>query len=229
MKDVTFKDGTRGLQPFDRLVEFDDRSLGYPLSMDDRKPESVFYECSKYLDQGSEGACPGFGWAHALISEEQFALGLDAKYARERIYWAAQRIDPWPGGAYPDASPFYEGSSNLAAAKIVKDLGWIESFHVVRRMYKVRVGYQESGAVFGIPMYEGMMHPNSDGFISAIGSRVGGHCVYSPELNEEEEFVRLHQSWGTSHGIMGDVKLPFEDLEKCLYNGGEAIFFKRRQ
>ena len=68
------------------------------------------------LDQGQEGACTGFAVAHELIAQPSVVRkGINAKFAREKLYWEAQKIDPFPGGDYPGAEPNMEGSTVLSA------------------------------------------------------------------------------------------------------------------
>jgi hypothetical protein len=58
-----------------------------------------------FYDQGSEGACVGFSVSRLM---SQFNR---RRYDARWLYHEAQRIDPWEGGAYPGAVPFYEGSA----------------------------------------------------------------------------------------------------------------------
>jgi hypothetical protein len=80
------------------------------------------------LDQGQEGACVGFGTTNELLWNPVPVPNLTAKFAREKIYWVAQRDDPWPGGAYPNASPRYEGTSVLYGIKAAADLGYYTEY-----------------------------------------------------------------------------------------------------
>ncbi|MDD5706625.1 MAG: hypothetical protein PHR35_11940 [Kiritimatiellae bacterium] len=100
---------------FDRLVCFDDRSRAFPIRTAGvaRLPRTMQWACNAWLDQGSEGACVGFGLAHELAAEPAVCK-VSARFARERIYWEAQRRDGFAGGDYPGAKPKVPGTSVLA-------------------------------------------------------------------------------------------------------------------
>jgi hypothetical protein len=220
MTEVIFRDGTKGLPQYDCLLETDERSLNFPITLGNREPRSMQYLCAKHLNQGQEGACVGFGLIHNMISEPFLATGLDAQYARNRIYKRAQEIDPWPGEAY-------EGTSTLSGVKVMKRLGWIKSFHRLDTLREFQIAFLDGGVVLSIPMYEGMMRPDRQGFIHPVGDKVGGHCVFAKELDMEDDFAWLHQSWGEDHGIDGDVKITFNALTYCFEEGGEGFLLKR--
>ena len=79
----------------DRIIFFDERSRAYPIRrmVAVKKPRSYTWRCKTYLDQGSEGACVGFGIAHELAARPSEVKGLTKKFAREAIYWEEQKID----------------------------------------------------------------------------------------------------------------------------------------
>ncbi len=114
MTSYTLRDGSTVQDPrLDRLVLFDDASRNYPIrtlltAEQYRKPRSYTWRFPTewLLDQGREGACVSCGWGHELMSRPRVVTGINMPWCRERIYFEAQRIDPWPGGAYPGASPF---------------------------------------------------------------------------------------------------------------------------
>jgi len=70
-----------------------------------------------YYDQGSEGACVGFAWSRCMTLLNR------RRYGARTLYHEAQRIDPWQGGAYPGASPFYEGTDTRAGASVLVNRG----------------------------------------------------------------------------------------------------------
>ena len=97
---ITLKDGTKtGDIRLDRIKYFDERSRGYPIRrmVARKKMRSYTWRCNVYLDQGSEGACVGFGITHELAARPSEVDGLTNKFAREAIYWEAQKIDEWKG------------------------------------------------------------------------------------------------------------------------------------
>lgn len=232
METTTFKDGTQGVQGFDRLVHFDPRSRNFRLQAahDVHVPETGVYgwDIKKHLDQGKEGACVGAGCTAALIGEPFKALGLDMQYGKERVYWAAQDIDPWPGSSRPGDHPFYEGTAVLAGLKILKDLGWIDYFNWTFSLAEFISGVANVGpAIIGWPWYEGMFEPNSDGYIEPTGKMMGGHCAVIKEVDCDNKRGRLHNSWGDDWGDAGDCWISFDSIEILQERSGEAAFVGR--
>jgi hypothetical protein len=64
----------------------------------------------KFYDQGSEGACVGFGCARAMSIVDR------KRFAAREIYLAAQRVDEWPGESY-------SGTSVRAGVDILRTVG----------------------------------------------------------------------------------------------------------
>ena len=176
------------------------------------------------LDQKSEGSCVGFAWAHELAARPVALNGIDAFVARE-LYYGAQKLDEWPGGAYPGASEFYEGTSVLAGAKACKALGVITEYRWAFGLDDVRrsIGYK-GPVVLGLNWYEGMFEPKDDGQISPTGERLGGHAILANAVDEKRKRVLLHNSWGPTWGrpTAASCWLSFDDLGRLLHEQGEA-------
>lgn len=229
----------------DRVKKFDEASRAYRAveGIETLPLISNEWACYIYNDQGREGACVGFAWSHELaarpkvyLTNETFALG---------IYARAKQIDQWAGEDY-------SGTSVLAGVKAVME---IKNAHG-RRLYGeyrwafgteevLRVLGYRGPVVLGIDWYNNMYYPDAFGFVKAEGSIVGGHAIMAngvhielldPNLpatfdnvNLDKSFVRLHNSWGTEYGIGGDAFLTVRDLDKLLYNGGEACIPMHRR
>lgn len=193
-----------------------------------KPPRSYTWRCSKVLDQGREGACCGFGTAHELIARPAERKDIDNEAAR-KIYWSAQKKDPWPGGAYTGALPFYEGSTVEAAARAAVEAGYIDSFYWAATLDELILGVGYAGpAVIGVDWYEGMFETSRDGYISPIGQKQGGHCVAITGVNvARREFWGVN-SWGTDWGIDGFFRIRWSHMEKLLAERGVACFFKGR-
>jgi len=211
-----------------RLTNFDIRSRAFSLIehiLHKKKKVTKFWPCQKVLDQGVEGACGGFGTAHSLISAPQENLGIDNTYAREKIYWEAQKIDPFPGGAYPGADQFGEGTDILSCAKVVKKAGFCNSYYWGFSLNDLILGIGYHGpAIVGLPWLLLMQRPDPSGFIHAIGHNMGGHCVCCIGVDVKQKFFLLVNSWGEEWGIQGKAKISFQDVKKLLHYGGEALF-----
>jgi len=212
----------------DRLPSFDEKSRNYPV----RKlvagliPKSQMWGCTKVLDQGPDGACVGFGCTHELIAEPVPVLNLDNKFAKEKVYWEAQKKDPWPGGSYPNAEPWYEGSDVKAGLGVIKDYGYCDEFRwsFTHLDTQLGIGYEGPG-IAGTSWMTGMMDVDSNGFIHATGEDQGGHCYVYLGVNVEEKYFTILNSWGP-WGIdgTGRAKLSFDDYEKLRKNQGEMAF-----
>jgi hypothetical protein len=212
----------------DRVRHVDLRSLDYPVAETLAAegvvtPRSYTWKLAVQLDQGREGACVGFGWAHELAARPAEVEQITNAFAREHIYWEAQKIDQFPGGAYPGAVPFGEGTSVLAGARVVAHLGYIDEYRWALAPVELvlAVGYK-GPAVIGVDWYEGMMRTDADGFIRPTGRVVGGHCVVvhgvkvvhdgDGRVDPTRSYVRIQNSWGPDWGLNGRCRLSFIDL-----------------
>lgn len=226
----------------DRIKQFDERSRQFNIreQVEGKQPRSYTWRCDWWLDQGSEGACVGFAWTHELLStpvvvRDPIPSDKDAqRFAREDVYWEAQRIDPWPGGAYPNAGSLYEGTSVLAGAKVIQNHGFIDQYRWAFSLddAMLAVGY-EGPAILGTNWYEGMWDTDDDGYISPTGAIVGGHAVlwngiavrYSGEdrkVDYDKSYATIHNSWGREWGEDGAGKISLTDLRRLLNEEGEV-------
>jgi hypothetical protein len=201
---------------FDRLVQFDERSRKFPIRavMPVKKPRGYTWSCQVKLDQGSEGACVGFAWAHEL-SARPLIVGQHEENARY-YYREAQKVDEWEGETY-------EGTSVLAGAKTVQRLGYISEYRWAFGLSDLILAVGYAGpAVLGLNWYEGMFGTNSDGFIEPTGQVLGGHAIMCNGVNVKDEYFKLQNSWGGNWGIYGACKLSFEHMDRLLHEQGEA-------
>lgn len=238
-------------QRLDCVRQVDIRSLAYPvqgaLDAEAKKvPRSRTWRLDVRLDQGSEGACVGFGWTHELAASPVAIKEANATFARKEVYWEAQKIDEWPGGAYPGASPQYEGTSVLAGAKVVKRLGFIDSYRWALSPKDLVAAVGHLGpAVIGVDWYEGMFDTDADGFIHPTGQIRGGHCICvvgvkvvkkdrnKPSTYSNLDPLRTHfvlvNSWGKNWGEGGACKLALIDLMKLWPGGSFCLPLGRRR
>jgi len=171
----------------------------------------------------------GFGIAHELAARPAEVSGLTNKFAKEAIYWEAQKIDQWKGGSYPGGKPKYEGTSVLAGVQVARDKGFFESFHWAFSLNDLALGVGFRGpAVLGLPWMEGMLDTDDKGYIHATGDVGGGHCILCRGVNVREKYFLLRNSWGKGWGVNGDCKVSFDDMKKLLADDGEAVFFRGR-
>jgi hypothetical protein len=209
----------------DRIPQFDERSRNFPIREVLEQPvyRSFRWDVDVWLDQGWDGACVGFAWTHELIAIPVAVRNLNAKFAKETVYWEAQKIDPWPGGSYPGADPFYEGTSVLAGVKVCQQLGYFGEYRWAFSLDDLRLTLGNYGpVVLGLNWYTGMFDPDPAGFVLPTGRIEGGHAILATEVNEEEGWIRLHNSWGDRWGLRGDCKIAFASLDRLLREQGEA-------
>jgi hypothetical protein len=247
------KDGTVAWDPrLDRIYQRDLRSLAF-LSRDrvaamsrHIEPRSYTWSIGIFLDQGAEGACVGYGFTHELAARPVAVVGVNGGFARQ-VYFDGQRIDEWPGGAYPGASPFYEGTSVLAGAKVLQSRGFYLGYDWALSAEDVADGIGYLGpCVLGLNWYDGMFDTDAKGFIHKTGPLLGGHCIVAvgvrivykswisrllsrrwDNVDLDRSYVTLHNSWGSDWGVNGQARLSLRDLGLLLAEQGDACFPRR--
>jgi hypothetical protein len=236
----------------DRVYELDWRSLDYAVGAElleagepIYKPRSYSWSVDEYLDQGYEGACVGFSFSHELAARPQEVQGVTNEFARQ-VYFDAQRIDPWEGGAYPGATGFYEGTSVLAGAQVLQKRGFYGSYYWGLSAVEVAQGLGYFGpAVLGCNWYTSMFDTDPKGFIWPTGRVEGGHAimiqsvriVYKTlwswtartwaDVDYDRSYVVLHNSWGPSWGVNGRAKLALSQLARLISEQGDVCFPRR--
>lgn len=175
------------------------------------------------LDQGKEGSCVGHGIVNDLRYSPVPMVDLDSKFAVERIYWPAQQIDPWNGGAWPGARPFYEGTSVLAGMQVAKAAGFYGEYRWAFGEPDLAVAVAHIGpGIIGVPWFEGMFAPDGDGFLHPSGAVAGGHCVCVVGINVRRDAYILINSWGRGWGLDGKAWISRPDMARLLAEDGEA-------
>lgn len=224
---------------FNWAPNFDERSRAYPLravaSTINTHKRNKLWKTGPILDQGSEGACVGFGWAgDALANPVGVKLDrVSPEVPREpdafarTIYWRARQIDEWDGEDY-------EGTSVLAGAKTMKELGMLKEYRWAFGVNDVIDGVLGRGpVVLGTYWYDSMYDPQN-GLLKPEGEIVGGHCYlavgfrYKSGLLNGADGVVVQNSWGSDWGNGGLAVISVEDLDKLLRQDGEACVPWRR-
>jgi len=183
------------------------------------------------LDQGTEGACTGFGLA-AVINLLHQRQGRDVKVSARMLYEMARRHDEWRGENY-------EGSSCRGAikgwyhmgvcsetlwpydAKKIGDLTITRAkdarAHTLGAYYRIRknivdmhAALNEVGAVYASAnVHSGWMTPTSDGNIPRRKQTEGGHAFAIVGYNDKGFYVQ--NSWGPGWGHNGIAVWSYED------------------
>ena len=236
----------------DRVYQLDWRSLDYVISdklasrgLPIYQPRSYTNSVDIWLDQGPDGACVAFSLFHELAARPARVLGLDELLARE-AYFLIQKRDEWPGGAYPGAVPFYEGTSVLAGTKFLHDAGFYHGYSWGITLLDCMIGAAYHGPfVAGTDWHSGMFDIDQDGFLNPTGYIAGGHAylvygikiVYKSkvtwktrtwsDVDLDRSYFLIWNSWGKSWGQMGTAKMSCRNFEILLNRQGDAMFPQR--
>ena len=210
---------------------FDSRSRNYGirslLGTTKLERKAKFWEEGTVLDQGSEGACVGFGWMAEILAKPVQPVEQPTAEAGNKLaqfyYKEAQKIDEWDGESY-------SGPSVLAGAKVMEQHGLISEYRWCFGVDDVIAAVVNKGpVVIGIPWYESMYRTNRDGLTFISGEKVGGHCItvtgYDPSMvlgRQSLEVFRWRNSWGDDYGVGGSGYIKVSDLSRLLKEGGEA-------
>lgn len=211
---MSVKDHGRTL---DRYPSQNERRLtAFPFATTE-EPRSYTWGIYTQLDQGSEGACVGFGWAHELAARPAIVTGIDNDDGR-LIYHEAQKIDEWAGEAY-------DGTSVDAGAKIVKARGFMQEYRWATTLKDLLVAVGRKGGgpvVMGTWWKDTMWDTDDAGFLDTSGDNIGGHCWLVRGVSVTKQEVLCRNSWGTDWGLYGDFRLKWDQLEVLFEEDGEA-------
>lgn len=226
------------MRKLDWRPRFDERSRNFPVSAVVRKTvrrKDRLWKVGPILDQGSEGACVGFGWtAEALATP--VAVNLSKVKARvprqpqpfaQYVYKFAKTIDEWEGEDY-------DGTSVLAGAKSMQTFNLLKEYRWAFSIDEMVDGLISKGpVVLGIPWYEGM-YEAPKGVLKVSGENVGGHCILavgyrvaSPKAGGKDTVI-LQNSWGKSWGINGLAEIEVSELAGLLKEGEACLPISRK-
>lgn len=212
---------------FDRVPSNDPRNSDHPVSLlwTRTLPQCTVTEAPSittkkwddyaFLDQGSDGACVGFGTSGELAAEPESVPNVDYTFAMG-VYNEAKTVDEWPGTDY-------EGTSVLAGAKVAKSRGYYSSYlWADNELDMARTVSNYGPVIIGIDWYDGMMDPDSKGFLHLTGDVVGGHCVVVIGIDYENGFYTIRNSWGASWGNHGEANIKRADMVTLIANNGDV-------
>jgi hypothetical protein len=172
-------------------------------------------------DQGSTSQCVCYSWAHwiedgPVVQDKLPTTRSKPLYDPEKFYKACQDRDEWPGNSY-------SGTSVRAAAKILKELNVIKEYRWASNITDVSNAILNLGPmVVGTKWYTGMDKPNSQGYVSATGTQMGGHAYVLNGVDTIKKVFRIKNSWGKRWGQQGYAFIRFNDFAKLLADGGTA-------
>lgn len=173
------------------------------------------------LDQGNTPQCVGYStWAFLTASP----VRNHPVFSPTTLYREAQDNDEWPGNDY-------DGSSVRGAMKALQKRGLVSSYSwafscepAIDHMLTV------GPMVLGTLWYDGMFHPDKQGYIWPTGQVVGGHAWLGGIAVDRERknpdgtvgAIRKLGSWGKRYGQNGRVWIAFHVLDRLIKEQGEA-------
>lgn len=183
------------------------------------------------IDQGPRmGSCVGCTFiAEAAASPKAWDLGDDLKATAEHYYFECQANDSFPGGEYPGASPFMQGTSIRAGAKTAQRRGMIGEYRWAYGAEQVAYAVGRGPVVMGTWWFEGMDNPDASGYILPDGKKLGGHAWLIIGVNWRLRRFEMLNSWGTEWGNGGFAYLTFNSVDFLLTEQGEALVIMERK
>lgn len=250
-KQFTLRDGSKVTDKrLGRLrpTKLDPRNLPLAEVLSPRgTPVTKFWKLTRAFDQGAIGMCCGTGSGHVLAAEPLFVdkiysrfsptgvYDLDLRFCKEDIYWAAEAIDGFPGGDYPGAGRYSEGTGLLATARICRKWDFITEFRWAKTIQEIKLGMSYIGpCMMGIPWYSKMFEPDTEGIIPVKGYLAGYHALCFLGLDMENKRFAVQQSWGPKWGITiddmpGRAYITFDGLKKLFQDSfSEGCFFIKK-
>lgn len=187
-----------------------------------------WYQNGSWLDQGQEGTCVGHAFAHRRSDAPVKTEGITHQWARELYYEASG------DGTYQ------KGTSGYAACRVLMDRGTISAYHWVSTPEEMKNTLLTVGSVcIGIDWFNSMFYPvpkysNQYLTVDPTSGLAGGHEVVINGLNLNpvygKPYYRLKNSWGTSWGYNGTVRVLVDDLNNLLFNrGGDAVVITEKK
>ncbi len=183
-------------------------------------PRTRNWTRSVWLNQGREGACTGFGMAHCMDNTpRRWVMTEDAA---RTCYYEAQRRDEWHGESY-------SGSSVLGAMEAAMSFGWLNAYYWATSLDEIVHGVSLFGPMeIGVNWYEGMMDPDSAGYLNATGPIVGGHALCLSGVNMTYGFFELDNSWGKGWGVNGSARMSFATVDRLRREQGEFALPRKK-
>jgi hypothetical protein len=225
-------------QIFNWKPTFDERSKAFPIRAaiaESPKRRTKKWRNGVILDQGREGACVGFGWTAEALSTP-VAVDLtrlkaeapdDPTAFAQAVYHRAKVLDDYAGEDY-------DGTSVLAGAKVLKELGIVKEYRWCFKIEDVIDALLTKGpVVLGLYWYDSM-YDAPNGILDVSGEIVGGHCItavgfkLAKDSATGEDTIILQNSWGYSWGTWGMAEIRVRDLKALLDNDGEACVVTKR-
>lgn len=229
-------------QSFGRRHVVDTRDLNYPMRLlldplqanyfpHGLAPGTRHYRTGPIWEQGHTGTCVEHGWrAKASAAPIMQAVPLP----HYDLYRKIVLVDEFPDNDSEATAPddqLQAGTSVRAGAKVLQTMGMVKNYVWAGSVEDIRAWHLAGfgGVVLGTSWQADMMNTDTQGFVSATGSVVGGHCYASCGWNDRVKHngrtvpaLRCQNSWGAEWGQAGFFWIEQDDLVKLMQDSGEA-------
>lgn len=204
----------------------------------------------KDWDQGSEGACVGFGTSMMLsiINEGEARTAATLPYTHRYDPWwlwnEAKKIDEWADTNPGDSN----GTSVRAACDVLREQGHMRVIRGANKPVSLQEGISENrwatttdeirtcigrgvAVSIGVNWYSAFDNPefyNNSWWIAragSLGTVRGGHCVCVYGASDSRQAFRVKNSWGGSYPL---VWMPYTVMGRLLNEYGEATLVTDR-
>lgn len=211
-----------------RVLNHDPKSREFPAPQSEEIKTILHNYSGPVMQQGKTNSCTGQTLIHYLNTDfgkaaRQAILGLDSLYFTEKhafqIYELATSIDEFPG-QMPDEDT---GSSSLAVMKAGQRLGYLKEYRHAFGIEEIVKTLQFSPVMIGTLFYEGMFHPDENGFVTIQNSAdAGGHEYLLLGVDLEKRYFTFLSSWGKDWGQNGMFKLAYDEFAELISYQGDA-------
>jgi len=210
-----------------RLFIPDERDQDYPLPMmavAASQRRKRFWNDTHWMgDQGWLPHCVGYAWVGWLEADPIRHPGPTPPYDPSQLYRKAQKVDAWPGENYA-------GTSVRAGAKILKQAGFIKSYHWARTTHDIVQTLLNVGpVVVGTKWFSNMARPSQGGVGRPTGRLLGGHAYLLTGVNRDTGYFRARNSYGLAWGKEGRLYIKIKDMARLLAQNGEACLAIERR
>ena len=204
-----------------RLPAEDERDRLFPVTtlLPEEAPARTYrywYANAYWGNQGNKPHCVEYSWHHYMADGPVTRTGPYPLWQLGSVYYAAQRVDEWPGENY-------DGTSVRAGAKVLQSLGRIREYRWAFNLADIVNTVLLMGpVVLGTNWYESMFYPDASGLIKVGGDIAGGHAYTLNGVNTKTKLFRIKNSWGRGWANEGHAWIRFADVERLLHEQGEA-------
>ena len=192
------------------------------------------------LDQGTEGACTGFGLA-ATINYLNQGKRKSTRVSARMLYEMARKFDEWDGDEYSGSScrgamrgwqnmgvcdndlwPYEDGDEselNLQQSENARQNTPGAYYRLSHRVEDFHAALNEVGILYvSASVHEGWYASNiEDGVIPFHNKIIGGHAFAIVGYNDQGFYVQ--NSWGKKWGVKGIALWTYEDWRENISDG----------